>query len=75
MLHCHNLIQEGSGMTAAFNITILSEFGYNEIKSTDLMEERWRAKGYVMADLRTRAGTFSDSALENVVQSMAAADP
>ncbi|WDK18514.1 multicopper oxidase [Colletotrichum graminicola] len=71
MFHCHNLIHEDSDMMAAFNVTVLPDFGYNETKFIDPMEERWRAKPYVMADLRTRAGPFSDTAIEECVQFMA----
>ncbi|KAK1574178.1 multicopper oxidase [Colletotrichum navitas] len=71
MFHCHNLIHEDSDMMAAFNVTVLPDFGYNETKFIDPMEARWRAKPYVMADLRTRAGPFSDTAIEEAVQLLA----
>ncbi|KAK2007728.1 bilirubin oxidase [Colletotrichum eremochloae] len=74
MFHCHNLIHEDSDMMAAFNVTILPDFGYNETKFIDPMEERWRAKPYVMADLRTRAGPFSDTAIEESVKFMASTE-
>ncbi|WYZ44972.1 hypothetical protein EsH8_VIII_000288 [Colletotrichum jinshuiense] len=75
MFHCHNLIHEDSDMMAAFNVTVLPDFGYNETKFIDPMEERWRAKPYVMADLRTRVGPFSDAAIEEAVKFMASTDP
>ncbi|KAK2034803.1 multicopper oxidase [Colletotrichum zoysiae] len=71
MFHCHNLIHEDNDMMAAFNVTALPDFGYNETKFIDPMEERWRAKPYVMADLRTRVGPFSDAAIEESVQLLA----
>ncbi|KAI8177237.1 Bilirubin oxidase [Colletotrichum sp. SAR 10_65] len=71
MFHCHNLIHEDSDMMAAFNVTTLPDWGYNETTFIDPMEDRWRAKPYVMADLRTRAGPFSDSAIEESIQFMA----
>ncbi|KAK1983292.1 multicopper oxidase [Colletotrichum cereale] len=71
MFHCHNLIHEDSDMMAAFNVTVLPDFGYNETKFIDPMEQRWRAKPYVMADLRTRAGPFSDASIEESVHFMA----
>ncbi|KZL87702.1 bilirubin oxidase [Colletotrichum incanum] len=75
MFHCHNLIHEHSDMMAAFNVTVLPDFGYKETKFIDPMEERWRAKPYVMADLRTRAGPSSEIAIEESVQVMASTDP
>ncbi|KAK2057130.1 multicopper oxidase [Colletotrichum caudatum] len=74
MFHCHNLIHEDNDMMAAFNVTALPDFGYNETKLIDPMEERWRAKPYVMADLRTRAGPFSDAAIEESVQLLASTE-
>lgn len=71
MFHCHNLIHEDQDMMAAFNVTTLPDWGYNETTFIDPMEDRWRAKPYVMADLRTRAGPFSDSAIEESIQFMA----
>ncbi|KAF6794167.1 bilirubin oxidase [Colletotrichum sojae] len=75
MFHCHNLIHEDSDMMAAFNVTVLPDFGYNETKFIDPMEERWRAKPYVMSDLRMRAGPFSDASIEESVKFMASTDP
>ncbi|QDS76034.1 hypothetical protein FKW77_005223 [Venturia effusa] len=47
MFHCHNLIHEDHDMMAAFNVTSLPDWGYNETtKFLDPMEERWRAKPY-----------------------------
>ncbi|RDW80808.1 hypothetical protein BP5796_05506 [Coleophoma crateriformis] len=45
MFHCHNLIHEDHDMMAAFNVTVLQDFGYPETtKFIDPMEQRWRSK-------------------------------
>ncbi|KAF2869507.1 oxidase cueO precursor [Massariosphaeria phaeospora] len=45
MFHCHNLIHEDHDMMAAFNVTSLADWGYDETtKITDPMDERFRAK-------------------------------
>ncbi|KFY84701.1 hypothetical protein V500_09102 [Pseudogymnoascus sp. VKM F-4518 (FW-2643)] len=47
MFHCHNLIHEDHDMMAAFNVSVLPDFGYPETtKFIDPMEERWRSKGW-----------------------------
>ena len=62
-------------MMAAFNVTALPDFGYNETAYIDPMEERWRAKPYQIADFRARTGVFSDEAITEKVQFMAGLDP
>ena len=45
MFHCHNLIHEDHDMMAAFNVSVLEDFGYKETTHfIDPMEERWLAK-------------------------------
>ena len=45
MFHCHNLIHEDHDMMAAFNVSVLPDFGYPETtKFIDPMEQRWRSK-------------------------------
>ncbi|SPO03603.1 probable Bilirubin oxidase [Cephalotrichum gorgonifer] len=75
MFHCHNLIHEDHDMMAAFNVTALPDFGYNETSYIDPMEDRWRAKPYVVADLRARTGPFTDQAITERVEFMANLDP
>lgn len=75
MFHCHNLIHEDHDMMAAFNVTALPDFGYNETAYIDPMEERWRAKPYQLADLRAHTGVFSDQAITERVEFMASFDP
>lgn len=57
---CHNLIHEDHEMLAAFNVTALSDFGYNETtRFIDPMEERYRATGFSDTDYSGRTGPFS----------------
>ncbi|KAB5522929.1 bilirubin oxidase [Coniochaeta sp. 2T2.1] len=44
MFHCHNLIHEDHEMMAAFNVSVLADFGYDETNYIDPMETEWRAK-------------------------------
>ncbi|KZL69938.1 bilirubin oxidase [Colletotrichum tofieldiae] len=44
MFHCHNLIHEDHEMMAAFNVSVLTDLGYNETQFADPMETEWRAK-------------------------------
>ena len=60
---------------AAFNVTALPNFGYNETSYIDPMEERWRAKPYVQSDYTGRTGDFSDSAIVDRVEYMAGLNP
>jgi bilirubin oxidase len=54
MFHCHNLVHEDHDMMAAFNVSVLEDFGYPETtRFIDPMEERWRAKSYAGTDLTT----------------------
>ena len=47
MFHCHNLIHEDHDMMAAFNVSVLPDFGYPETtKFIDPMEQRWRSKAW-----------------------------
>lgn len=75
MFHCHNLIHEDHDMMAAFNVTALLDFGYNETSYIDPMEDRWRAKPYQTADFAARTGVFSNEAITENVQFMAGLDP
>ncbi|KAF2682768.1 Cupredoxin [Lentithecium fluviatile CBS 122367] len=45
MFHCHNLVHEDHDMMAAFNVSMLADFGYPETTHfIDPMEQRYRAK-------------------------------
>ncbi|KAI0394793.1 Cupredoxin [Xylariaceae sp. FL0594] len=76
MFHCHNLIHEDHDMMAAFNVTALKNFGYNE--TTDFSnpeDERWDAEPYNLADFRAGTGIFSPEAVEAKVQQLALQQP
>jgi bilirubin oxidase len=62
MFHCHNLDHE---MMAAFNVTALTDLGYDEKTSfIDPMEARYRSKHFSDSDLTSRSGDFADSAIQ-----------
>lgn len=76
MFHCHNLIHEDSDMMAAFNVTALSNWGYNETTTyLDPMEARWRAKPFGAGDFQARTGLFPDEAIAAAVKELAEEDP
>lgn len=53
-------------MLAAFNVTALSDFGYNETtRFIDPMEQRYRAVDFSDSDYSTRSGPFSDSKIKD----------
>jgi bilirubin oxidase len=75
MFHCHNLIHEDHDMMAAFNVTALPNFGYNNALFIDPMEPLFRAKPYVLSDLRNRTGPFSEQSIETAVLGLVALNP
>jgi bilirubin oxidase len=76
MFHCHNLIHEDHDMMAAFNVTKLANFGYNETTDfSDPMDPRFRAKPYTRANVINRTGPFSDAAITATVQNLANLQP
>jgi len=76
MFHCHNLIHEDQDMMAAFNVTTLETFGYDEVTDyTDPMDQRWRAVPYVRADFVARSGPFTADAITQKVQALAREQP
>jgi hypothetical protein len=76
MFHCHNLIHEDQGMMAAFNVTQLENFGYDEETDfSDPMDPRWRARPYTQSDFTGRTGPFSDQAITNRVTEIARQQP
>jgi bilirubin oxidase len=76
MFHCHNLIHEDNDMMAAFNVTKLANFGYNEVTDFgDPMDARWRAKPYVPAEWKGRTGAFSPEGITNAIQKIAKEQP
>lgn len=76
MFHCHNLIHEDHDMMAAFNVTALTNWGYNDTTLfLDPMEEKFRAKAFGAGDFEARTGLFSDEAIEAAVTALAEDDP
>lgn len=76
MFHCHNLIHEDNDMMAAFNVTALTNWGYNETTTyLDPMEARWRAKPFGAGDFQARTGLFTDEAIAAAVNELAVEDP
>jgi bilirubin oxidase len=63
---CHNLIHEDHEMLAAFNVTALADFGYNETtRFIDPMEKRYRAVDFSDSDYSSRSGPFSESGIKD----------
>lgn len=61
---------------AAFNVTALANFGYNETtRYMDPMEERWRAKKFADDELASRTGPFSEEAIRAMVDEYTIANP
>lgn len=76
MFHCHNLIHEDHDMMAAFNVTALTDWGYNDTTTfLDPMEQKFRAKAFGAGDFQARTGLFSDEAIAEAVNSLAQDDP
>ncbi|KAJ3579290.1 hypothetical protein NPX13_g1273 [Xylaria arbuscula] len=76
MFHCHNLIHEDHDMMAAFNVTMLQNFGYNETTDfSDPEDDRWDAEPYILADFRAASGIFTPEAIEAKIQMLALQQP
>ncbi|KXJ86524.1 Cupredoxin [Microdochium bolleyi] len=76
MFHCHNLIHEDSDMMAAFNVTQIANFGYNETTDfSDPMDQRWRAVSFTRSDLTGRSGPFTEQAITAKIETLAREQP
>jgi bilirubin oxidase len=76
MFHCHNLIHEDQDMMAAFDVTKLSNFGYNETTDFhDPEDVRWAARTYESSDLTARSGIFSEASIREKVNNLALEQP
>jgi FtsP/CotA-like multicopper oxidase with cupredoxin domain len=64
MFHCHNLVHEDHEMMAVFNVTELSELGYDNMELADPMDPRWLARP-------VREEAFEEDAIRRTVQEMA----
>ncbi|KAH7309692.1 polyphenol oxidase [Stachybotrys elegans] len=71
MFHCHNLIHEDTDMMAAFNTTVLPDYGYNATIFTNPMEEMWQAVPFEITEFDGQSGAFSDSAIISRLHAMA----
>ncbi|PVI04475.1 oxidase cueO precursor [Periconia macrospinosa] len=68
MFHCHNLIHEDHEMLAAFNVTALADFGYDEkTRFIDPMEQRYRASDFSESDFQSRTGVFSEQSIKDKI--------
>ncbi|KAI0401029.1 Cupredoxin [Xylaria palmicola] len=76
MFHCHNLIHEDQDMMAAFNVTMLQNFGYNETTDfSDPEDARWDAEPFVLADFRAGTGIFAPAAVKAKIEALAREQP
>lgn len=76
MFHCHNLIHEDHDMMAAFNVTQLENFGYDEATDfSDPEDPRWAARPFTQSDFQNRAGPFTQQAISNRVTEIALQKP
>ena len=70
MFHCHNLIHEDQDMMAAFNVTVLNDYGYNSTSLVDPMQSEFLAKPFVANEITSRSGPFSDTQIINRIKWM-----
>jgi bilirubin oxidase len=75
MFHCHNLIHEDHEMMAAFNATVLPDYGYNATYFVDPMEEIWRPRPYQLTEFSSQSGPFTPQAITTRINEMAAYNP
>lgn len=70
------MIHEDQDMMAAFNVTKLQDFGYEEVTDFgDPEDPRWAAKPFVQTDFRGRSGPFTPQAITARVQEIALEQP
>jgi bilirubin oxidase len=76
MFHCHNLIHEDQDMMAAFNVTKLQDFGYDEVTDFgDPEDRRWSARPFTQTDFKARTGPFTQQSISARVQEIAREQP
>lgn len=56
---------------AAFNVTVLDNYGYNATSLVDPMQPEFQAKPYVSSDITGRSGPFSNSEIIKRIQFLA----
>lgn len=60
---------------AAFNVTVLPDYGYNATSLIDPMQDEFRAKPFVESDVADRTGDFSDEKIKAAIESLANYQP
>lgn len=76
MFHCHNLIHEDQDMMAAFNVTQLTELGYDETTDfSDPEDARWSARPFVESDWTSKNGPFTSANVKSRIQEIAVQQP
>jgi bilirubin oxidase len=76
MFHCHNLIHEDHDMMAAFDVTQLDNFGYNETTDFhDPEDTRWSARPFDSVEFSSKSGIFSEESIREKVNTLALEQP
>jgi bilirubin oxidase len=76
MFHCHNLIHEDHDMMAAFDVTQLDNFGYNETTDFhDPEDTRWSARPFDSVEFSAKSGIFSEESIREKVNTLALEQP
>lgn len=60
---------------AAFNVTVLPDYGYNASVLVDPMQQQFRAKPFVASDVTARSGAFSNAQITSQINSLANYQP
>jgi bilirubin oxidase len=71
MFHCHNLQHEDNDMMAAFNATVLDNYGYNATHFVDPMEPLWQPRAFQASDFTGSSGAFSENSILDRLHEMA----
>lgn len=64
-----------SDMMAAFNVTQLPNWGYNETDFSDPEDTRYAAKPYNRADFTNRSGSFTEQSIQETIKDLALDQP
>ncbi|KAH7308444.1 hypothetical protein B0I35DRAFT_380237 [Stachybotrys elegans] len=75
MMHCHNLIHEDHDMMAAFNVSVLADYGYNYTDFIDPMNPLWRPRPFELGELEEELGEFSLTAVTKRIGEMVSYHP
>lgn len=70
MFHCHNLVHEDHAMMAAFNVSLLEDFGYEEnMHFIDPLDPAFAANDCDITDVVNRGGDFADERIAEALSS------